>query len=324
MDEPLGLPSLQQIQQAAQRVSQWAVRTPLVRLNADDAPAEVYLKLENLQPIGAFKIRGAGNAMDQIDPSRLAHGVYTASAGNMAQGVAWHARRLGVASTAVVPDTAPQAKLSAITRLGGEYLKVPFDEWWQVMVDRSYPAFADRLFVHPFADQAVMAGNGTIGLEIVEDLPDVDAIVVPFGGGGLAAGIAAAVKAVRPAGQVKVFASEADTAAPFAASLEAGGPVNVDFKPSFVDGIGSKIVNADIWPLASQILDGSLQVSLADTAAAIRLMLERNHVLAEGAAATAVAAATAGLAGTGRVVAVVSGGNIDLHKVATILTGSLP
>jgi threonine dehydratase len=326
LDKPLALPSLAEIQQAASRVSRWATRTPLVRLNTDDAPAEIYLKLENLQPIGAFKIRGAGNAMDQIEPAQLARGVYTASAGNMAQGVAWHARRLGIACTAVVPDTAPEAKLSAITRLGADYLKVPFDEWWQVMVDRSHPAFADRLFVQPFADQAVMAGNGTIGLEIMEDLPDVDAVVVPFGGGGLAAGIAAAIKAPRDGGnaKVRVFASEVDTAAPFAASLAAGGPVSVNYTPTFVDGIGSKIVNADIWPLVSQILDGSLQVSVSDSADAIRLMLERNRVLAEGAAATAVAAATAGLAGTGRVVAVVSGGNIDLHKVATILAGSLP
>jgi len=194
----LGLPSLEEIRAAVPRVAAAALRTPLVRLNVDDAPAEIHLKLENLQPIGSFKIRGAGNAVSQVDPALLQRGVYTASAGNMAQGLAWHARRLGIACTAVVPDTAPRAKLSAIERLGAEYLKVPFDEWWQVMIDRFHPAFADRLFVHPFADRAVMAGNGTIGLEILEDLPDVDAVVVPYGGGGLSTGIAAAVKALRP------------------------------------------------------------------------------------------------------------------------------
>ncbi len=222
----------------------------------------------------------------------------------MAQGLAWHARRLGIACTAVVPETAPEAKLSAITRLGADYLKVPFNEWWQVMADHSHPAFPGRLFVHPFADQAVMAGNGTIGLEILEDLPDADAVVVPYGGGGLSTGIAAAVKPLRP--EAKVFAAEAETAAPLAASLAA------------------EAVFEAMWPLVSRILDGSLTVSVADSARAVRVLVERNQVVAEGAGAALVAAAAAGLAGTGRVVAVVSGGNIDPAKLAAILTGTLP
>jgi threonine dehydratase len=317
----LRLPSLEEIREAAQRVSEWAVRTPLVRLNADRGPAEVYLKLENLQPIGAFKIRGAGNALAQVEPDRLSRGVYTASAGNMAQGLAWHARRLGIACTAVVPENAPEAKLSAITRLEADYKKVPFDEWWQVMVVHSHPSFADRLFVHPFADQMVMAGNGTIGLEILEDLPDADAVVVPYGGGGLSTGIAAAVKALRP--EAKVFGAEVETAAPLAASLTAGRPTSVEYTPSFVDGIGGKSVFEVMWPLVSRILDGSLTVSVAEAASAVRLLVERNRVVAEGAGAASVAAAIAGLGGTGRVVAVVSGGNIDVAKLAAILTGTL-
>jgi threonine dehydratase len=290
-------------------------------LNVDEPP-DVYLKLENLQPVGAFKIRGAGNALAQVEPTRLARGVYTASAGNMAQGLAWHARRLGIPCTAVVPESAPEAKLSAITRLGADYLKVPFDEWWQVMVEHAHTAFTDRLFVHPFADQAVMAGNGTIGLEILEDLPDADAVVVPYGGGGLSIGIAAAVKAIRP--EAKAFASEVDTAAPLAASLAAGRPTSVEYTPSFVDGIGGKDVFDDMWPLVSRVLDGSLTVSVADTAEAVRLLVERNRVVAEGAGASSVASAVAELAGTGRVVAVVSGGNIDAAKLATIVNGGLP
>jgi len=312
---------LEEIRAAAQRVSRWAVRTPLVRLNVD-APAEVFLKLENLQPIGAFKIRGAGNALAQVNPAQLAQGVYTASAGNMAQGLAWHARRLGIACTAIVPENAPEAKLSAITRLEADYLKVPFDEWWQVMVEHSHPAFPDRLFVHPFADQAVMAGNGTIGLGILEDLTNADAVVVPYGGGGVSTGIAAAVKALRP--EAKVFAAEVETAAPLAASLAAGRPTTVEYSPSFVDGIGGKAVFEARWPLVSRILDGSLILSVADTAKAVRLLVERNRVAAEGAGAASVAAAVAGLAGTGRVVAVVSGGNIDVDKLTAILSGSLP
>jgi threonine dehydratase len=316
------LPSAAEIRAAAERIRGWAVRSPLVRLNVEECPAEVYLKLENLQPVGSFKIRGAGNAVAQVDPTRLAQGVYTASAGNMAQGLAWHARRLGIACTAVVPENAPEAKLTAIRRLGADYLKAPFDEWWQVMIDRFHPAFADRLFVHPFADYAVMAGNGTIGLEVLEDLPDADAVVVPYGGGGLATGIAAAVKALRP--EAKVLAAEVETAAPLAASLAAGAPIPVQYTPSFVDGIGAKAVFAAMWPLASKILDGSLTVSVADAAASVRLLVERNRVVAEGAGAVPVAAAVAGLAGTGRVVAVVSGGNIDPATLAAILTGTGP
>jgi threonine dehydratase len=291
-------------------------------LNVDDAPAEVYLKLENLQPIGSFKIRGAGNALAQVDPARLTRGVYTASAGNMAQGVAWHARRLGITCTAVVPETAPEAKLSAITRLGANYVKVSFDEWWRVMIDYSYPALADRLFVHPFANPAVMAGNGTIGLEILEDLPEADAVVVPFGGGGLSTGIAAAVKALRPG--AKVFAAEVETSAPLVASLAAGRPTTVEYVPSFVDGIGGKALFEPMWPLVSRSLDGSLPVSVADVARAVRLLVERNRVVAEGAGASSVAAAVSGLAGSGKVVAVVSGGNIDEAKLAAILSGTLP
>jgi threonine dehydratase len=317
----LRLPSLEEIRAAAQRVSGLAVRTPLVRLNIAEGP-DIYLKLENLQPIGAFKIRGAGNALARVEPARLSRGVYTASARNMAQGLAWHAQRLGIACTAVVPENAPEAKLSAITRWGADHLKVPFDEWWQVVLDHSHPAFTDRLFVHPFADQAVIAGNGTIGLEILEDLPDPDVVIVPYGGGGLSTGIAAAVNGLRP--ETKVFAAEVETAAPLAASLAAGRPTSVEYMPSFVDGIGGKAVFEDMWPLVSRILDGSLVVSVADIAKAVRLLVERNRVVAEGAGAASVAAALAGLAGTGRVVGVVSGGNIDAAKLAAILSGVVP
>jgi threonine dehydratase len=285
----------------------------------DEAPADIYLKLENLQPIGSFKIRGAANVMAMADPADLSRGVYTASAGNMAQGVAWNARRLGIPCTSVVPETAPEAKLAAIRRLGADYVKVPFDEWWQVMIDQRYEPLADRVFVHPFLDPAVMAGNGTIGLEIVEDLPDVDAVIVPFGGGGLSCGIASGLRQLAPG--AKVFASEIETAAPLHASLAAGHPVQATYTPSFVDGIGAKALIEEMWPLASSLLAGSLVVSLADTAAAIRLLAERNRVVAEGAGATSVAAALTGGARSGKVVCVVSGGNIDAGKLAEILTG---
>jgi threonine dehydratase len=313
---------LEQIRAARERIAGSAIRTPLVRLSVDDAPAEVFLKLECLQPIGSFKIRGAGNALAQASPEVLSRGVYTASAGNMAQGVAWNARRLGVPCSVVVPESAPETKLSAISRLGAEVVKEPFDRWWQVLVDHRYEPLSDRLFVHPVSDPAVMAGNGTIGLEILEDLPDVDSVVVPYGGGGLSSGIASALRALKP--DAMVFACEVATAAPFAASLEAGEPRQIDYVPSFVDGIGAKGVLAEMWPLANQLLAGSLVVSVAATAAAVRLLAERNRVIAEGAGAVPVAAALAGQAGSGKVVCVVSGGNIDAAKLARILQGEVP
>jgi threonine dehydratase len=300
-----------------------ALRTPLVRLEAEGSTDEIWLKLENLQPIGSFKIRGAGNALRRASAEALAGGVYTASAGNMAQGVAWNARRLGVSCTVVVPELAPQTKLAAIERLGGRTVKLPFDRWWQVLQEHHYPGI-EGLFVHPVSDPAVIAGNATIGLEILEELPDLDTVLVPFGGGGLSCGIACAVKALRP--ETTVFACEVETAAPFAASLSAGSPQEIVHRPSFVDGIGGKSMLTEMWPLASSLLDGSLVVSIAEVAAAVRRIAERLRVIAEGAGATPLAA-VAKLPRESRprkVVCVVSGGNLDSGKLATILKGEVP
>jgi threonine dehydratase len=311
---------LADIRAARERIAGSVIRTPLVRLNVDDAPAEIYLKLENLQPIGSFKLRGAGNAIALATPEQLAKGVYTASAGNMAQGVAWNARRLGIPCTVVVPDHAPETKLAAITRLGGKIIKVPFEEWWQVIVTHQY-AGLDGLFVHPVSDPAVMAGNGTIGLEILEDLPDVDTILVPYGGGGLSCGIASGIRALKP--DTNIYACEVETSAAFSAALAAGEMTKIDYQASFVDGIGSGMVLADMWPLAQKLLDGSLVMSLAEVAEAVRLLAERNRVIAEGAGATPVAAVLAGKAGGGKVVCVISGGNIDFEKLVKIFKREL-
>jgi threonine dehydratase len=292
-----------------------------VRLNIEDAAAEIWLKLENLQPIGSFKLRGAGNAMALLPPERLAEGVYTASAGNMAQGVAWNAKRLGIPCTVVVPETAPKTKLAAIERLGAKAVKLPYARWWQVLEDHGYPGIAGH-FIHPVSDETVIAGNATIGLEILEDLPDVDSVVVPFGGGGLSCGIAAAIRALRP--DTRVWASEIETAAPFSASLSAGRPVAVPHTASFVDGIGGKSMLPEMWPLASTLLAGALVTSVAQAAAAVKLLAERNRVVAEGAAATSVAAALTGQAGSGKIVCIISGGNIDPAVLSRILVGEQP
>ena len=307
---------IEDIRRAQPAVASAAVRTPLVRLNVWDAPAQIYLKLENLQPIGSFKIRGAAYAMSLMSQDELSRGVLVASAGNMAQGAAWNARRLGIPCTVIAPDYAPDTKVQAIERLGGRVIKVPFDRWWQTFTDRSYPG-VDAAFIHSFDDDRVMAGNGTIGLELLEDLPDVDTVLIPWGGGGLANGIATALRALKPS--IRIFAVEADTGAPLSASLKAGSPQAVDYQPSFVDGIGSKTVFKNMLELAQELLDGSITASLEEIAAALRLMAERNRVIAEGAGAVALAVALSGKAGQGRIACVVSGGNIDLPKLAKIL-----
>ena len=313
--------TLADVEEARKRLDGIVPRTPLVRFD-DVGGGELYLKLENLQPIRSFKVRGAGNAIAMLDAGALQAGVYTASAGNMAQGVAWSARRLGVRCTAVVPAGAPHSKLDAIHRLGAETIALPFDDWWQVVVTHRYPPLEPATFIHPVSDVAVMAGNGTIGLEILEDLPDVNAVLVPFGGGGLSCGIATAMRGIRP--EVRVYGCEVDTAAPLAAALAAGGPVPCARTASFVDGIGGPSVLPEMWPPSSRLLAGSLVVGLPDVAAAIRDMVKHNAIVAEGAAGVAVAAGRKGLAGPGRCVAVVSGGNIDPEVLTTILAGRVP
>jgi threonine dehydratase len=310
--------SLDAIRDARTRVYEVAVRTPLVRIDLAHGPTrfpidELYLKLELLQPIGSFKIRGAWNAVRQLSPSQLAQGVWTVSAGNAAQGVALAARHAGARCRVMVMDTAPAAKIDAIERLGAAIVRASYDECWKTVESHH----SDRMtgcFVHPFDDDRFIAGNATAGLEILEDLPDVDAVIAPIGGGGLLAGLAAGVTSGRPS--VRIFGAEPATASPLATSLEAGSPQYFpSWQASFVDGAGGKSVLPTMWPLLKD-LAGSIVVSLDEAAAAMRLVADRAHVIAEGAA---VAAALTGRAGTGKVVAVVSGGNIDLSRFASLV-----
>jgi threonine dehydratase len=305
------------IDEARKHVYEAAIRTPLVRLN-HDGPAEIFLKLECLQPIGSFKIRGAYNAVRLLPEELRRRGVWTISAGNAAQGVALAARKVGVPCKVLVIDTAPAAKLDAVRRLGGEIVRAPFDECWKALKERAHPAMSGA-FVHPFEDDEFIAGNATVGLEILEDLPGVDCVVAAFGGGGLSCGIAAAI---RERGQsVRVFAAEPETAAPLARSLVAGSATNFpDWKASWVDGCGGKSVFPRMWDLARHLLDGSIVCTLDEIRIAMRVVAERNHVISEGAGACAVAAALSGKCGGGKIVCVVSGGNIDLTKFAELVT----
>ena len=306
--------SLSAIQDARRVIANSAIRTPLIRLNVPST--EIYLKLENLQPIGSFKIRGAANAIARLPPEKLELGVVTASAGNMAQGVAWCARKLGIPCTVIAPATAPETKINAIERLGGRVIKVSFEEWWTAFEERRYPG-VEGTFIHAFDDADVMAGNGTIALEVLEDLPDLDAIVIPWGGGGLTCGIASALRQLRPT--CKIFAAEVATAAPLTASLAAGAPTQVDYVASWVDGIGAKAVFPQMFERAQKLIDGSLVADLESAANALRLMVHQNHIVAEGAGAVPVACALSGDAGSGKIVCIVSGGNIDTSKLTDLL-----
>jgi threonine dehydratase len=311
---------LDAIESARDRIAGAALRTPLVRLHMD-APAEIWLKLENLQPIASFKIRGAANAVRAADRAEVDAGLVTASAGNMAQGVAWIARELGVPATIVVPESAPETKLAAVGRLGGRVMRVPYADWWRTIEESRVPGL-EGLFVHPVVDERVMAGNGTIALEILEDLPDPEAVVVPYGGGGLVTGIASALRALRP--ETRVYAVEPETGAALNAALAAGEPTEIDYRPSFVDGAGSPGVLPGMFSRVRELIDGAFTASPDETAAAVRLLAERTRVVAEGAGALAPAAALAGRAGEGKVVCIVSGGNIDLSTLAPILAGRTP
>ena len=303
------------IRDAATAIYEAAVRTPLLRLDLPHGP-ELYLKLEVLQPIGSFKIRGAYNVIRQLPVESLRDGVWTVSAGNAAQGVGFAARKLGVRCSVMVMDTAPETKIRAIERLGASIVRASYDECWRTVESHASPRMTGH-FVHPFDDDRFIAGNGTAGLEILEDLPEVDAIVAPLGGGGLLAGIAAAVGDLKP--DTRIYAAEPETASPLAASLEAGRPVYFDtWQASFVDGAGGKSVLPTMWPLLSA-LSGSIVVTLDDVGRAMKLAAERAHVIAEGAAGCAIAAALSGRAGAGKVVAVVSGGNIDLARFAAVV-----
>src|SRR6202140_4227138 len=313
----MGMPiTLAQVEEARRNIAPVALRTALVRCNTD-SPAELYLKLENLQPIGSFKIRGAANVMARTPREQLERGVLTASAGNMAQGVAFCARRMGIRATIVAPNTAPATKVAAVERMGGRVIKVPFAEWWRTFETRSYPG-VEATFIHAFDDPDVMGGNGTIALELLEDFPDLDAVVIPWGGGGLSCGIAAVLRARTP--RVRIYAAEIETAAPLAASLAAGEPRTVEYQPSFVDGIGSKMVFANMFGDGGKLLDGSLVVTLKEAAHAVKVVAERNRIIIEGAAACAVAAGRSSRAGSGKVVSIVSGGNIDLDKFAQLVS----
>jgi threonine dehydratase len=300
---------LEEIRRARERLGDDVRPSPLVQLDE-----RIWLKLENLQPIGSFKLRGALNAMRSAPPQDAV----TASAGNMAQGVAWAARALGVRARVIAPETAPRAKLDAAERLGAEIFPVTYEEWWQAMVDGGR-AGVDGLFVHPTDDPAVMAGNGTIGLELCEQLDAFDAVIVPWGGGGLTLGIASALRALRP--EVSVVAAEPETGAPLSAAFAAGRPVEIAFRRSFVDGAGGPSLLPGMWERASELVDAAVAVPLDAVAEAMRELAGRAHVVAEGAGALALAVARRR---DDRCVCVVSGGNLDAAVLARVLLGQTP
>ena len=317
----LRLPTLEDVAAARANIKARALRTPLLKLNVEVPGTNIYLKLENLQPLGSFKIRPATNVLRSVDPATLQKGVLTSSAGNFGQGLALAARDLGIPVTVVVPEGSALTKAAALAELGAKVVRVPFDTWWSVMMTRRFEG-EQGLFVHPVAESAVVAGNATIGMEILEDLPGVNTIVVPFGGGGLVSGIGSVMRRISP--NVKMVVAESEAAQPAAAALANGGPIRVPHIQSFVDGMGSTSVLEDMWPLVRQTVDEAVCASFLQIVETVRLLAARHHVIVEAAGAASLAVALAGLAGKGNIACIISGGNIDPPKLGDILSGRNP
>jgi threonine dehydratase len=318
--EPVRRIQLSEIQEARKRIAHTIIRTPLVRLDLGPDFPDIRLKLENLQPINAYKLRGATNAVALLSDSERKRGVWTISAGNAGQGVAYAARKAGVPCAVVVIETAPKSKLARMETLGAKLIPVPYEVAWKTLDERSFPG-AEGTFIHPFDDNDFIAGHGTMGLEILEDAPDATAVIASIGGGGLITGVGSAIKALKPG--IKIFGVEPETAAPAALSFEMGSPqVFKDWTASFVDGAGGQSVFPRMWERMKPVVDGYLVVTLEETKNAMRLLAEKARIISEGAGALSVAAALNGKAGKGPIVAIVSGGNIDLNKFCELVAQS--
>ena len=315
--EPVRPVELSEIEEARGRIAATIVRTPMIRLELGPDHPDIRLKLENLQPINAYKLRGAANAVAMLSEPERKRGVWTISAGNAGQGVAYAARQAGVSCTVVVIETAPESKLERMRALGAKLLPVPYDVAWKALEERSFPE-AEGTFVHPFDDHNFIAGHGTMGLEILEDAPDARAVIASIGGGGLITGVGSAIKALKPV--IKVFGVEPETAAPASLSFEKGSPqVFENWKASFVDGAGGQSMFPRMWDRMKPVVDDYIVVSLDETKKAMRLMAEKARIISEGAGALPVAAALTGRAGKGPIVAIISGGNIDLKKFCELI-----
>jgi len=316
--EPVRPIDLSEIRAARERIAKTIVRTPLIRLELGPDVPEIWLKLENLQPINAYKLRGAANAVALLSAEERERGVWTISAGNAGQGVAYAARQADVPCAVVVVETAPKSKLDRMKALGAKLIPVPYDIAWKALEERSYPG-AEGTFIHPFDDDNFMAGHGTMGLEILEDLPQTSAIIASIGGGGLITGVGSAIKTLKP--DTKIFGVEPETAAPAALSFEKGSPqVFPNWKPSFVDGAGGQSMFPRMWERMQPVVDGCFVVTLNETKNAMRLLAEKARIISEGAGALPLAAALSGRAGKGPIVAVVSGGNIDIGRFCELIS----
>ncbi len=318
---PIIAPTIEKVLEAKERIQPHVVRTPLIPLSGKHEGCKIFLKPENLQPYGSFKVRAAMNAILSADDHSLAQGVVTASAGNFGQGLAAAALALGVPSKTFVPETAAAIKVQALESLGTAVRRIPYEDWWRILTSHEAPEVGG-LFIHPCASQHVVEGNATIGLEIMEDLPDVDAVLVPVGGGGLITGIGSAIRNMKP--DVKIIACESEVSQPVAAALAEGKPVMVPRKPTFVDGMGGPMVLERMWPLLREVVDQTALSSIEDIVAAIRFLAVEHHLIAEGAGAAPLAAALSGQGGTGKIVCIISGGNLDSHHLRTILGGETP
>jgi threonine dehydratase len=311
---------LEAVYAAKKRIAGKTLRTPLIRLNLEESPAEIYLKLENLQPAGSFKVRGAVNALLCASKEKLSRGISTVSSGNLGFALTWYAKQLGISCTAVVPEKTSEAKLVPLKEAGGKVVKVPYEEWFKIVNTSDFEEL-NGYFIHPEYNPDMMAGHGTIALEVLEDLPDVDAMILPYGGGSLSCSVSSVFRTLKP--DTKTYVSEVETGAPVAAALAAGAPVDVEQKPTPFHWVGATRVLTPMWPLVRKFIDGSIIVTVKEVAEALRLLAGKNYVIAEGSGAMPVAAARTGKAGSGKIVCVVTGGNIDVDKLVKILTGEI-
>ncbi len=315
--------TLDKIYQAAFTLKNIARRTDLLQAPNLSGDTQIYLKAENLQVTGSFKLRGAYNKIASLTPEQRAAGIIACSAGNHAQGVALSATKMGIRSIVCMPDGAPISKVEATKRLGAEVRLVPgaYDDAYE---------YACRLrdetgatFIHPFNDELVIAGQGTIGLEILDQLPEVDAIIVPVGGGGLISGVACAVKSLNP--NVKVYGVQASNAPSMARSRQMDEIVTLETVATFADGIAVKTPGDVTFSMTKQFVDDVVTVSEDEIAAAILALIEQQKLIAEGAGAVSVAAAMfhkLPIEGK-KVVCLVSGGNIDVNILSRVITRGL-
>lgn len=316
---PVNPPSLDDIRIAEERLKGIIVRTPLLQLDSPKETGDILIKPEVLQPTGSFKIRGVYNWVASLTPNECKKGFSTFSAGNTARSLGYVAQIYGVSCRSILPEYAPANKVEALRNLGVETLLVSFDEMikWVFAEGWKRESYA---FLHPWTEPKMIAGHGTIGLEIIEDLPDVQTVFVPVGGGALIAGVGGAIKELKPS--VRIVGVQTRSYPSLQASFQAGKPVWIDPKPTICDGVAVPFVADQMYPLLRKIVDDVVTVPEEKVKAAIKQLMLKNKLIVEGAGALSIAAALEMPAEKqGKTICLVTGGSIGPEALSTIISG---